>query len=296
MRRWYKILSVGDVRLDKLFDGPVEITEKLDGSQINFGVGPEKGLWIWSKGAVIQPDQPPTLFAPAVKTILSIQKDLPVGYSFHGEAVCSKRHNTLVYDRVPTGYIALYGIFDDSGIPLVHYDISKYSNSLGLDTVPLMYRGNITSVNELKNYLETPSYLGNVNAEGIVIKNYNQPFFMNGITSPITQAKWVTEAFKEKHKSNPDFVDPLDRLISEFVGEPRWVKAVQRRKETSDTPLSVKDIGPLIGEIAKDLREEEEQYIKDKLYSIYKKRIVQGITKGFPEWFKEKLAGEQQFN
>lgn len=294
MRRWSKILTIGDPRLSNLFDGPVEITEKLDGSQINFGVSSLKGLWIWSKGAVIQPDQPPKLFGPAVEHIKAIQGILLTDYSYHGEAVCSLRHNTLTYGNVPKNYIALYGVINSKGVMFNHQEIEIVSQIFNIGYVPLLYKGLIDNLETLKDYIGIPSMFGGCNAEGIVVKNYGQKIFFNN-DEILAQGKYVTEQFKERHKDNPDFSDPVDRLISQFLGEPRWLKAVQRRQETSDQPLSVKDIGPLIGEISKDLADEEKEYIKEQLYNIFKKKIIQGVTRGFPEWFKERLLSEQTF-
>ena len=301
MRRWSKILTIGDPRLSDLFNGTVEITEKLDGSQINFGVSslkglgdPHGGLWIWSKGAVINPDQPPKLFAPAVEYIKSIQGTLLNDYSYHGEAVCSLKHNTLTYGNVPKNYIALYGVINSKGVMFNHQDIEIVSQILNIGYVPLLYKGLIDNLDTLKNYIDIPSMFGGCNAEGIVVKNYGQKIFFNG-DDILAQGKYVTEQFKERHKDNPEFADPVDRLISQFMGESRWLKAVQRRQEDTNEPLTVKDIGPLIGYISKDFSDEEKDYVKDQLYNIFKKKIIGGVTKGFPEWFKERLLNSQTF-
>ena len=81
-------------KLEKLLDGPVEITEKLDGSQFRFGtLGGE--LKFASKKATIHTESPPDLFKPAVDHVISVYDDLEEGYTYYGEAFKKPRHNTL---------------------------------------------------------------------------------------------------------------------------------------------------------------------------------------------------------
>lgn len=51
-----KILHIGDKQILDLFEGEVEITEKIDGSQLGFGKTPEGELIIRSKGREISLD------------------------------------------------------------------------------------------------------------------------------------------------------------------------------------------------------------------------------------------------
>ena len=54
-----------------------------------------------------------------------------------------------------------------------------------------------------------------------------------------------------------------------------------------------KDIGPLMVEIKGDTLAEEEDYIKEQLYSWALPTLSRKLGQGFPEWYKEQLAAKQ---
>jgi hypothetical protein len=51
IRRWSKIFTLGGPYTQGIFDGPVSITEKVDGSQFNFGMCQKEGLKFLTKGS-----------------------------------------------------------------------------------------------------------------------------------------------------------------------------------------------------------------------------------------------------
>ena len=74
-----------------------------------------------------------------------------------------------------------------------------------------------------------------------------------------------------------------------FKSEARWQKAIIHLKEKGILENSPKDIGKLILEIQKDIKEEEQEDIKNYLYKFIIKDILRKSTQGFPEWYKEQL-------
>lgn len=120
LKPWPKIPALGKPELADLFKEDVEVTEKIDGSQFNFDLINGE-LCIRSKGAVIDPENPPNLFRPVVDYVVSISKGLVNNITFHGETLSSRRHNTLCYDRVPQNYFMVFGALD-KGIPEFSYE------------------------------------------------------------------------------------------------------------------------------------------------------------------------------
>jgi hypothetical protein len=57
-----------------------------------------------------------------------------------------------------------------------------------------------------------------------------------------------------------------------------------------------KDIGPLIKEVHNDIEAEETDGIRDALWKIFKKDIMNKSTAGLPEWYKERIAWESFSN
>jgi len=93
-----KILHIGDKQIADLFEGEVEITEKVDGSQ--FGFGKVKGrLFVRSKGRELDLDNPDQMFKLGVEYVKSIEDKIPDNTTFYGEYLQKPKHNTLAYDR-----------------------------------------------------------------------------------------------------------------------------------------------------------------------------------------------------
>jgi len=163
------------------------------------------------------------------------------------------------------------------------------ASRIGLEVVPVLFKGKIGGVEEFKDFLARESILGGTKIEGVVIKNYNR-FTPDKKT---LMAKYVSEEFKESHKKEWNLKDPAksveDLLIQELRTEARWQKSVQHLKELGLLTNTPKDIGILIKAIAEDIETEESDYVKERLYKAYWPKIRRALTYGFPEWYKEQL-------
>lgn len=292
-----KIWAVGSLEIkESLFNGPVEVTEKIDGSQLGFGRSLEGKLMIRSKGAPIYNDDsivrvPDKLFKYAVDYILSVQHKIDPGVYFYGEVVSSVRHNTLTYGRVPTNCIMLYGVMVNGEIKTDYDFISNAAEALGIEPVPLIFTGQVNDISRLQEWLGRDSTLGGTRIEGVVIKNYAQK--ANSAYSSYCFGKFVSEAFKELNGANWKGIkseNSLDSFIEQFTSEGRWKKAIQHFRDDGKLTDSPKDIGPLIEEIIRDTFEENEEMIKARLFKHYKRIISGAAVKNFPAFYKTYLA------
>lgn len=290
-----KLFHIGDKNTLKIWDGPIEITEKVDGSQFNFGVVNGE-LKMRSKNAEVFLEDNNKMFNAAKQFAEDRFKQgmLAEGTIYHGEYLSTRRHNTLEYGRVPKGNIALYGVSLKYGVVSDWNDISYYAKWLGCDVVPLLWRGDgqdFKTRHVLDDLLKRESFLGGPEIEGIVVKNYTQFVMYGGSEAPV-YAKYVSEKFKETHKvawgsSNPS---QLDRIASCFNATARWEKSIQHMRDEGTLTQSPKDIGPLLKAINIDIEQEEKENIKDMLYQAFRKDIMRIATAGFPEYYKAKLV------
>ena len=292
IRRWSKIFSLGESYTDGIFDGPVSITEKVDGSQFNFGLCPKNGLTFLSKGSTCHIGDGNKLFAPAMSHVASVSHLLKEGFTYHGETLGSPRHNTLHYDRVPNGHVALYGISRADGSQISDYsELRAYADELGLDVVPELYNGIVDNGDALayiNEWLEQVSFLGKEKIEGVVITNYAKQPFLGGQLLPLMQAKFVSERFKERHKVawGDTSKGPLT-IIGEMVRtQPRWQKAIQKLVEAGTIEYHPRDIGGALKNLHLDIEEEDKELIKEKLWNAFSKDLKRAAVRGFPEAYK----------
>lgn len=287
-----KVYAVGHRWVKDIFKTPVYVQEKIDGSQFSFMRTEEDEIVCRSKGQLLDLEDPQKLFAPAVKWVVANKDKLIKKWVYRAEALHKPKHNVLQYGRAPEAGFVLYDI--DIGIcdyvePIGLKAAALY---LGLDCVPNFYHGIIEDFESMMKFMEKESFLGGCKIEGMVFKNYEQMTPDN----KTMMAKYVSEAFKEQHRRDPNWKSkpPIhDNLIAQYKTEARWQKAVQHLKEEGKLEGTPKDIGTLIPEVIRDLKEEEEENIKEQLFGHSWGHIGRGVVGGFAEWYKESLAQEQ---
>jgi hypothetical protein len=291
MKKFPKAWSGGHRNVGRIWDGPVEITEKIDGSQIGFGW--MKGeLYVRSKNHQIH-EGSNTMFTEGYEHISRIAPLLPDNVMFYGEYLKKPKHNTLEYGSVPRNHIALFGIIRDDGTAVEdHGLLVDWAKKLDIGWVPLLDYCEINTPEQLLDYMGLESYLGGPHIEGVVIKNYAHDIVIGGEWCPFIQMKHVSEAFKEKHikgwkkSNNPG---KFQTLKEAYRSEARWKKAMQSLRDDGTLSESPRDIGPLLKYINQDIIEEEQENIKEALWNIFRKEILRHATMGFPEWYKEEL-------
>ncbi len=201
------ILTVGHRYLEHLFDDVVVVEEKVDGSQLSFGAGPQ----MRSKGKD-QTDAPDSLFEQAWNAIRVMP--LTDGWVYRGEYLAKPKHNVLAYDRVPLQGIVLFDVETSSGTFLEPEAKHAEAVRLGLECAPLLYHGQLDQFAlppRIADWLKQRSFLGGQLIEGVVIKQYNRW----GVDGKVLIGKCVSDEFKEVHKDtwpknpNGDFIDDL---------------------------------------------------------------------------------------
>lgn len=292
MSSWHsypKIYNVGHCAVDAIFDGPVLIEEKVDGSQFSFGIF-DGELRFRSKGREFSAEDADKMFRAGVDHVVKLADQLMPGWMYSGEYLQKPKHNTLKYGRIPNGYIAIFDV--RTGEEKYLHDIDKEfeARRLGFEVVPVLHKGLVPSPDFLRGLLGMESFLGDAEIEGVVIKSYDR----YGSDGKVLMAKHVSEAFKESHKkawkeSNPGGGDVLQILAATYKHENRWKKAVQRLRDAGKLTGTPKDIGDLVKEVPNDIRAECEQEIKDALFKWAWPVIARGSIRGLPEWYKNQL-------
>ena len=290
-----KIYTLGHPSVAKLFNDLVSVEEKIDGSQ--FSMGCYNGeLFCRSKRKELILEAPEKLFTLAVETAIKLKPLLNEGWTYRCEYLRSKKHNVLDYSRHPQGHLIILDI-DTGNQNYLPYDKKKQeADRLGLECAPLLFSGIIKSHDEISSFLDRESCLGGPKIEGVVIKSYNK--FTDDAKAMM--GKYVSEKFKEKHNNQWKATQPgtsndiLNELVLIFKSEARWEKAVQHLRDAGELTRTPKDIGSLMKEVIRDIKEEESEAIKTTLYDWAFKHITRRLTGGLPEWYKNKLM-ESQF-
>jgi hypothetical protein len=297
-----KIFHVGSNYIPDLFTGDVEITEKIDGSMFAFGINSNREIVMRSKGVQIFAGSKEKMFDKAIdhvysKGVVKALQDMPPDTYFYGEYLRSPKHNTLAYETVPVNNILIFGVrkrgpnYTDWFID--DYDkMYEWAQKVGLQCVPLLYKGPVTEYTKLEEFFPRISVLGNETLEGVVVKNYAKPSLVGNMEQP-SFGKLVREDFKERNSKEwkaDSAPSKLEAFIDSFRTEARWNKAIQHLRDDGKLTNEPKDIGPLIAEIKKDLAEEEAETIKQGLYRLFMEQIARHATGGFPEFYKEYLG------
>jgi len=292
-----KVWNLGHKAILELFMDEVVVEEKIDGSQFSMAVK-DGILSCRSHKQQIDFDYPNKMFGLAIKTALDLHNDslLKEGYTYRCEYLAKPKHNTLAYNRIPKKNLILFDI--DRGLQnYLSYDEKvAEANLLGLEVVPLLFKGKIVSQDMFKKLLETDSILCGQKVEGIVIKNYAR----FGIDGKCLMGKFVSEKFKEIHRGswaarNPTQGNVIQKLGESLKTEARWIKAVQNLKETGEYKGDVADIGNLFKRVNKDIIEECSGQIKDVLFKAFWPKISKIVTSGLPQWYKDELLKEMKY-
>jgi hypothetical protein len=299
-----KIHNIGHPEIMDMFDEVVLCEEKVDGSQISFGLLPTDPyplmgahtyeLVIRSKRQEIHVNAPEKMFERAVQVILAIKDELEPGWIYRGEYLQKPKHNALTYNRAPDNNIIIFDVETSPNRFMSWPDKYEEAKRIGLECVPMVFFGLIDSAEQFLTMLETESILGGVKVEGVVAKNYAR----FGRDDKVLMAKYVSEAFKEVHNkewktANPAAKDFMRDLIESLRTEARWHKAVQHLREEGKLTDSPKDIGNLMKEVKDDLAKEEMEQIKDLLWKHFSGKILRGAAAGLAEWYKEQLVAKQ---
>lgn len=302
------IYNVGHAAIKSLFTVPCQVQEKVDGSFFAFGLFPEVHLvggdWVEnpehvelkvrSKGSMMPTEAPQALFKPAVKAAIDRASLLRPGWQYRGETLAKPNHNALAYERTPKDNIILFDICTDEENYLPYDELKAEAERIGLEVVPQLYTGDITSAEQLRKLLDTQSILGGQKIEGVVIKPLT-PLF--GMDKKLLMGKFVSEEFREVHRktwgeNNPTGKDIIEKIVSAYATQARWQKALIHLQEQGKIEGSPRDIGLMMKEVPQDVKKECEDEIKQQLFAHAWPHIARQVARGLPEWYKNKLLVE----
>ena len=294
MRTYPEIFNLGHRAVQEIFEDDVLIEEKIDGSQFSFGMI-DGVLHVRSKGREFDVYACDDMFKKACETVLALADKLQPDWTYRGEYLSKPKHNALAYDRTPVQNIILFDINTGEENYLSDYLKLHEANRLGLEVVPVLFKGKVKDVEQIRTLLAKPSILGAQLIEGVVIKNYSR-FTQQ---KKVMMGKYVNESFKEVHrqewkKDNPTTGDIMLKLVEEYRTPARWNKAIQHLKENGTLLNDPKDIGPLMKEVQIDVLKECKDEIKEKLFEYAWRHLSRNLTRGLPEYYKTKLL-ESQF-
>lgn len=295
LKSYPKIFAIGTTFIENIFDSEVEISEKVDGSCYIMGKI-DGELYMRSKGRQLFPETVDKMFSTAIDYTLSIEDKIEDNTTYYCEYLQKSRHNALKYSRTPKNNLILFGVSNSKTQKFVndYEELKKYADDINIETVPLLFKGKINNADELFKMLETESVLGGVKIEGVVVKNYKNAFLLGGQPIPLMAGKYVSEKYKEVHRSSwgkeHTGKGRWETFKESYKTEARWDKAIQHLKENGELENSPKDIGKLIVEVQKDIGEECKEEIKTFLWKEFGKELLRYSTKNLPEYYKEKLA------
>lgn len=289
------IYALGHRALADLLVDPVVVQEKVDGSQISFGVDQNHDLHMRSKGAALSIAAPDKMFGKGVEYVKSIQSELIPGWTYRGEYLAKPKHNALAYDRTPKNHIVLFDINDGLESYVGHDTVILWADHLGLEAIPLLHRGMVEDLGFFRSLLDRESFLGGQKIEGVVVKNY----LKFGPDKKALMGKFVSEQFKEVHArewklENPNQGDVIQRIASRYTTAARWEKALIHLREAGKIEGSPRDIGVLVKEVWPDILKECEPDMRDELWTWAQDQIRRKVCHGLPEWYKQRLL-ELQF-
>lgn len=291
MSSWHsysKIYALGHPGTARIFSGPVTVEEKVDGSQLSFGIF-DGQIRIKSKNREFDIHAPHGMFEEAAEAVQKLAPKLHNNWTYRGEYLRKPKHNHLTYARIPINHIAIFDIGIGNNIYLPYKEKFEEATRIGLETVPRLHVGHVQEPGDLYRLMQTPSFLGGP-IEGFVIKNYSE-FSRDGKT---LMAKYVSETFKERakvsfKKANPGFNEYCTVLIQSLSTEAAWRKAVQHCRERDELVNEPKDIAVLIKELLYDVERECMDEVKEQLWKFFWARAKRQVTRGFPEWYKKQL-------
>ena len=144
------------------------------------------------------------------------------------------------------------------------------------------------NLDSLAPYLEADSFLGG-KIEWVVVKR-----FRSWKHSVIPHGKLIRTEFRETQvrklpSPKGDLKESLKEVALQFSSPRRWEKTVERLRDEGRLEGGSKDIGPLMGAVARDLAEECEDEMKHAVWKTMRKPLLRAATQPIAEWYQKRL-------
>lgn len=276
-----KIHQLGHRDVRSIFEGPVMVEEKVDGSQFSFAkLGGQ--LHCRSKGIAIDPEAP-GMFAAAVQTARAVEHLIGEGPIYRCEFLAKNRHNVLTYNRTPDRNLVLWDVeLNNRLLPCEQREVE--AARLGLSPVPVFFHG-YSDARAVAGFLDRESFLGGVRVEGIVIKRDRMV------------AKLVSSEFREMHTGKPakprtEGEDFRIWLADSVCNENRYAKVRQHLLERGELKGDNTDIGKLLKELHLDIEAECRDVLAEKLLEWAMPTVKKRASAGMAPWYQNRLQYE----
>ena len=295
---YQKILHLGDPHLEALLHGPIVIQEKVDGSQFRW-LKVDGELRFGSHHVNFGPEHPPDKLFRAAVEHLEVNKDyISEGVVFFAEVLDKPKHNTIVYEHIPTNHIMLFDAYDLDrqcwcDVRLLH----SFTRFLGIDPPNVLSEGDgeTYTLDTIEKILATQSYLGGAVIEGVVVKNYTQPSADRFHQIGFCAGKMVRASFREENKQNWQGAGSIvDQIVGRYHTEARFEKAYVHARDAGELEYSMRDMVPLIGWMDVDIEEEVKGAAMEMFWADARRDIEKRLKSGMAEWLKAKQM-ERQF-
>jgi len=271
MLKYPKVLSLGQPLISEIFDSPVEISEKVDGSQCRIQIT-EDNAKCGSKNVGFA-DAKMFSFAHEQADRIwhdEMWKNFGDNITLFTEFLNKEKHNVLIYGRVPLNNLYLFGAIIDER-HLQTQELIELANKLKIESPHIIASEiDIKDQSDIEDYLKVKSVLGNTILEGVVIKNYHLSYppllassqAFNGY--PLA-GKLVRDDFKERlnkeWKKTRLKVDALTKVSAEFLTTARFHKSIQHLADEGKITYEMNNLKAIIPEFYKDLLDEERDEI-----------------------------------
>lgn len=302
MEAYQKIQQPYKKEVQDIWKGNIIVEEKIDGSQFRIQIDSNGVITCGSHHQELS--MVDSMFKLATTQAEEMFKDVAEKnndtiITIFCEYLSKPKQNAISYSRVPEKNLILFDLMLGGRYMNRKIKESFVDTVPGLEIVPLLWEGRGSDfTEEIKTeLLKSKSCLGHQagydRIEGMVVKNYDQYYDVNKY--PYMQGMWlclkiVNDSFKEKNKvENPSAGNRFQTLKDSCRTQARWKKSVQHLREKGDILNDMKDMAKLIPEVKNDLELEEKEAIKDGLWKLYGKEIINNSVKGLPEWYKEEL-------
>lgn len=297
MKSYQKIHALGKKEVEGILDGYINIEEKIDGSQFRIEISNGN---IGCGSHHLELDMVDSLFKlgteQAQKVFAGIDSQEII--TIFAEYLSKPKMNQIPYERVPKNNFIIFEVMIGEKI-LDREEKERFAFQYGCEVTPLLWRGEGSEFTEevQEKLLKTKSILGHQagfdRIEGIVIKNYAKVFNVapeHSLHGHFMSAKIVNDSFKETKSIKSPRGSEIEGLKESLKSIPRWNKAVQNLEEKGELKHDMSDIGLVIRRVMTDIKDEESENIKQQLYDIFIKEILQHSTNGLATWYQtEKL-------
>lgn len=276
--KFEKVRPLNKTRSEELFNGFIEITEKLDGANFSFIVDENDELIFRSRRQVLAENA--GNFTKAVEYITKKNEQTPFekGLIYFGE--CMTKH-TIDYGATPefVGF-AVYSMEEEKYLDYW----MQYFDMYNIPRVDPMIVQTI-SPDALEELTNKPSTFGTTCCirEGIVLKNYETQCF----------SKIVRPKFKEENKKI--FGDPerkakmeeTDKIVATYCTPSRVQKGIfkLRDEDGCDVGMPMMEHLPIL--VTEDILEEEVLSIAKKFKDINFRHFRKGVAKECLKKLKE---------